>query len=97
MEINTQVLRIRMLRLTATMLSLGKLIFSNLQESAKPVGITGTGQGKNQMPLWVIRYNQKKKLCKLTFFTLPESVDLVGIAEGDQRKNKMSFWVTRYS
>lgn len=53
-------LRIRMLRLTATMLSLGKLIFSNLQESAKPVGITGTGQGKNQMPLWAIRYNQKK-------------------------------------
>lgn len=53
-------LGIRMLRLTATVFSLGKLIFSNLQESAKPVGITGRGQGKNQMPLWAIRYNKKK-------------------------------------
>ena len=40
-----------MLTLTATKSSLGKLIFSTLQESAEPLCITGDGQGKNQMPL----------------------------------------------
>ena len=44
-------LRIRILRLTATMFSLGKLIFLTLQEIVEPVGITEGGQGKNPMPL----------------------------------------------